>query len=233
MTDTEITADAISFAKKNKKQISRKLTNKDSFPSELHPISVFMAGSPGAGKTESAKGLIQKFSNDSTILRIDSDELRCEFKEYSGRNSPLFQGATSIIAEKMQDMALKQKQSFVFDGTLSNLDKTIDNIKRSLAKDREVFVVYVYQTPLQAWEFVKRRAEKDGRIIPKDIFIDQYFAARSNVNKIKEIFKNDVKVDLIVKNIDGTDLKYNENITIIDNHIKEKYSKEDLRNTLS
>lgn len=233
MTDEEIIERSKTFARKNKKKIAKKLVDIELYPPEPHPISVFMAGSPGAGKTESAKELIQKFSNNNAILRIDSDDLRCEFEDYVGTNSSLFQASTSIIADKMQDIALHQEQSFIFDGTLTNLNKTIENIKRSLDKKREVFIVYVYQDPLQAWRFVKRRAEKDGRVIPKRIFMDQYFLARANVNKVKELFGDDVKIDLIVKNIDGTDFKYSENITIIDNYTKEKYSKENLISALN
>lgn len=232
MNDEEIIEKAIDFAKKNKKQIAQRLTRVEDFPNEPHPVSVFMAGSPGAGKTESAKELIEKFSNDGSILRIDSDEVRCEFENYNGQNSSLFQGSTSIIVEKMHDFALKQKQSFIFDGTLSNLKKTVENIKRSLNKKRDVFIVYVYQNPTQAWEFVKKRAEKDGRVVPKDAFVKQYFAARLNVNKIKEMFNDKVQIDLVIKNIDGTDFKYKENIIIVDNHIKEKYSEGDLSDIL-
>lgn len=230
MNDEEIILKAINFARNNKKQIAKKLTDIKKFPAESHPISVFMSGSPGAGKTESAKELIQRFSNNNSILRIDSDELRCEFEDYDGQNSLLFQGPTSIIVDKMHDIALKQKQSFIFDGTLSNLDKSVENIKRSLSesRNRDVFIVYVYQDPIQAWEFVKRRASKDGRIVPKNVFIAQYFAARLNVNKIKELFGNRVQIDLIIKNIDGTNLKYKENINVIDNYIKEKYSESNL-----
>ncbi|HED38669.1 MAG TPA: Zeta toxin [Ignavibacteria bacterium] len=234
MNDEEIVLKAIDFAKKNKKQIANRLTDVKKFPAESHPVSVFMAGSPGAGKTESAEELIQRFSNNNSILRIDSDELRCEFEDYDGQNSLLFQGPTSIIVDKMHDIALEQKQSFIFDGTLSNLEKSVDNIKRSLSrsKNRDVFIVYVYQDPIQAWEFVKARALKDGRVVPKDAFIKQYFSARLNVNKIKEMFGNKVQVDLIIKNIDGTNLKYKENINIIDNNIKEKYSNGELNEVL-
>jgi adenylylsulfate kinase-like enzyme len=232
MSDAEIREKAVSFAKKNKRLIALSHTDMKKFPPEPHPISVFMAGSPGAGKTESARELIGKFSNDSSILRIDSDELRCEFEDYNGSNSALFQAATSIIVEKIHDLALEQRQSFVFDGTLSNFDKAVENIKRSVKKNRDVFIVYVYQDPIQAWEFVKARASKDGRVVPKEAFISQYFAAHANVNKIKKLFGSQVRVDLIVKNIDGTNLRYKENIAVIDSSIKEKYSKETLNSIL-
>lgn len=231
MDDENITYQANLFANKNKKVIAKNRTDIKIFKPEAHPVSVFMAGSPGAGKTESAEALIKKFTNNSSILHIDSDDLRKEFPDYNGENSSLFQGATSILVDRMHDLALKQKQSFVFDGTFSNLEKSIQNIERSLKREREIFIVYVYQDPLQAWEFVKIRALKDGRVVPKEAFVEQYFAARANVNKVKKMFE-EVKVDLVEKNIDGTNLRYKENISIIDNHIKEKYSIDTLNQLL-
>ncbi|MAZ40960.1 Zeta toxin [bacterium] len=232
ISDADIEAEAIVFAQKNKKEIAKRLVDSSIYKPEDHPVSVFMAGSPGAGKTESAKALIQKISNNDLVLHIDPDELRVEFEAYNGKNSSLFQGATSIVVDKIHDLALKQKQSFVFDGTLTNFNRAVDNISRSLKKSRDVFIVYVYQDPIQAWEFVKIRASKDGRIIPREAFIEQYFLARENVNKIKAQFVGNLQVDLIVKNIDGTDFKYHENISKIDSYIPEEYSSDKLHDIL-
>ncbi len=231
MTDEEIAikqrADA--FARRNKCIIAKDKTDPIIFLPDEFPVSVFMAGSPGAGKTESSRNLIAKLSKDNhLILRIDPDELRRLFAEYNGKNSSLFVGATSIIADKMQDLALKNKQSFVFDGTFSNPERSKENIKRSLDKKRFVQIVYVYQDPLQAWEFVKARELKDGRKVPRDAFMKQYFKARQNVNLLKREFRASIKIDLIVKNIDGTDYSSSENIDVIDNHIPEKYTRNDL-----
>ena len=231
MSENEIKERAIAFAKANKKVIAKRYTDKNVYPAESHPISVFMAGSPGAGKTESAEALIAKFSDSHSVLRIDTDLLRAEFKEYDGFNSSLFQAATSILADKIHDLALEQKQSFIFDGTLSNFERSIENIERSLSakRNREVFIIYVYQDPLQAWDFVKQRAIKDGRYIPREAFIEQYFSARKNVNKIKELYLSKVKVDVVIKNIDGSVLKYIENAQSIDSEVKEQYSKSTLQ----
>lgn len=231
MTDEEaaIKQRAEAFARDNKKAIAKEITNPSIFLPDEFPVSVFMAGSPGAGKTESSRNLIKKFTKDSqSILRIDSDELRSRFEEYNGTNSSLFMSATSILADKIHDFALSNKQSFVFDGTFSNLDRSRENIKRSLSKERFVQIVYVYQDPMQAWELVKAREVKDGRMVPRDAFIAQYFKARENVNLLKREFGDKIKVDLVVKNIDGTDFNYRENIDIIDSHIPERYTKSDL-----
>lgn len=229
MTDEEIIQRALEFARAHKKEIASRLTDTKQFPPDEIPISVFMAGSPGAGKTESARNLIARFSKDRGILHIDVDELRKEFKEYTGTNSSLFQGATSIIADRMHDSALDQKQSFVFDGTLTNMLRARENFARSLKRNRSVFIVYVYQDPLQAWRFVEARKLKDGRVVPIEAFVRQYFEARENVNKLKHEFVEKIQVDVIVKNLDGTDLGYFENVDVIDRHLAEKYSKETLQ----
>ena len=231
MTDDEkaIKLRAEEFARKNKKLIAKELTNPSVYLPDEYPVSVFMAGSPGAGKTESSRNLIAKLTTDNrSVLRIDSDELRSYFEEYTGKNSDLFIGATSILADKIHDTAIVNKQSFIFDGTLSKIDLSRKNIRRSLDKNRFVQIVYVYQDPLQAWNFVKAREIRDGRRIPRDAFIEQYFSARDNVNCLKKEFGAQIKVDLVVKNIDGTDFSYRENIDVIDNYILEKYTKDDL-----
>lgn len=231
MTDEEklIEQEAVAYAKANKKTIASELTDLEKYPADQVPVSVFMAGSPGAGKTEASQNLIKKFSNGSPILRIDTDEIRSRFASYTGKNSHLFQGATSIVADRMHDMALANKQSFVFDGTLSNLPRARENIKRSIDKGRFVQIIYVYQDPLQAWQFVKAREIRDGRHVPRDSFIQQYFQARENVNILKKEFGSKIRVDLVVKNIDGTDFSYRENIDVVDNYISEKYNADQLK----
>jgi len=231
--EEEIKKRAEDFARKNKIKIAKEKTNPEIFPPEEFPVSVFMAGSPGAGKTESSKKLIEELTEDGHLaLRIDIDELRSVFEDYKGDNSHLFIGSASIIADKIHDLALKNKQSFIFDGTLSNLGRARENIKRSLDKNRVVQIVYVYQEPKQAWKFVKDRETKEGRKIPKDAFIEQYFRARENANTLKREFGGNIEVYLTIKNIDGTDLSYHQNIDSIDSYIPEKYNRGDLKNII-
>ena len=86
---------AITFAKQNKKRIAESLTDKKVFPPDAEPVSIFMAGSPGAGKTEASKALIEEIGGEP-IIRIDPDELREYFPGYTGQNSSLFQAGASI-----------------------------------------------------------------------------------------------------------------------------------------
>lgn len=227
VAEQRIWDDAMKFARSNKKLIARRLTATDVYPPEDEPVSVFMSGSPGAGKTEASVALVNLFTN-SPILRIDPDELRNEFDEYQGGNAYLFQGAVSILVSKILDCALAQRQSFLLDGTLARLDVAKGNVDRSLAKGRFVQVLYVYQNPLLAWEFVKARERAEGRRILIDHFVEQYFSARDVVNALKLEYGRDVHVDLLLKHIDNSDRLYKAGVEKIDYHIPERYTREQL-----
>ncbi len=231
--EKEIQCAALDFARKHKKDIAKKLTDISRFLPEDEPVSVFMAGSPGAGKTEASIELLTFVKSEGfDILRIDPDELRHELPGYTGENSSLFQGAVSVLVERIHDLALKQKQSFLLDGTLSHYDKAEQNIARSLKKNRVVQILYVYQEPMLAWDFVKSREAVEGRRIRPEHFIEQYFEARNVVNCLKMNFDADVKVDLLLKNTDNTNRLFKAGVDKIDNHIPEKYSPADLAKML-
>lgn len=228
--DLKIKENAEEFARTNKNKIAKEIIAL--YEPEMNPVSVFMAGSPGAGKTESSKWLIKEISKrQDSILRIDPDELRNYFKDYTGKNSNLFQGATSIFVEKIHDLAIDKSISFILDTTFSKIKKAESNIFRSLNHKRPVWIIYVYQDPMQAWEFVKARELKDGRFIPKESFIEEYFNARNVVNQIKKEFP-EIKLYLLAKNIDGSTQDYKENIDNIDFHVKEKYTVDTLKDML-
>ena len=72
---------AIEYARKNRKAIARELTDQDRYPRDPNPVSVFMAGSPGAGKTEASKALIREAGGIPPV-RIDPDESRVYFEDY-------------------------------------------------------------------------------------------------------------------------------------------------------
>jgi len=219
--------DAMRFARSNKKNIGKRLTDQSKYPPEKDPVSVFMAGSPGAGKTEASVALLNLFS-DTPILRIDPDELRDEFEAYRGGNAWLFQGAVSILVEKLIDLALQGKQSFLLDGTLSNIEIARKNVQRCLDRGRFVQILYVYQDPQLAWSFVKAREEAEGRRIRPEHFVEQYFAARDVVNTLKLEFGKDIHVDLLLKHIDNSGRLYKAGVDKIDYHIPERHTRHEL-----
>lgn len=231
--EKRIEGEALAYAKKHRNDIARRLTDPAIFVPEANPVSVFMAGSPGAGKTEASIELINlKGADGAKVLRIDPDELREELPGYNGENSWLFQRAVIPIVERIHDLALDQEQSFLLDGTLSSYGVAEKNIQRSLKRGRTVQILYVHQEPEQAWKFVQAREAAEGRRIQPEDFVRQYFTARQVVNRLKSEFGKRIQVDLLMKNNDGSHQFYRAGVDQIDNHIPEKYSIADVRRML-
>lgn len=227
MTDEKIKEFAVEWARKNKKDFAKRVTDLEKHPAEQSPVSVFMAGSPGAGKTEAAKALASELGDG--FLRIDPDDFRLTLPGYTGRNSWLFQGAISILLGCVLDSAFKQKQSFLLDGTLSNYEQAENNVERALGKGRSVLVLYVHQEPAQAWEFVKAREALEGRNIPKERFVEQYFAAHDVVSRLKVKFGTRVTIDVILKDIDGKDRRYLANVSDLRVSLPIPYTQQQVR----
>ncbi|NVH49063.1 zeta toxin family protein [Photobacterium damselae] len=226
MSDEEITAKATVEAKKLKKTIAKAMV--DHLPQEESAVSVFMAGSPGAGKTETARAMIKSFKAeyDVELVHIENDELRKEFDDYNGLNSPLFQRPATILVEAIHDRALKRDVSFILDSTLSSFDKAKDNISRSLKRDRYVLIIFIYQEPEQAWQLVKAREKVEGRRVPEDVFVNQFMESQRVVSELKQAFGSDIDVMFIEKNIDGVNDKPHFNVSDIDALLRKKYNRE-------
>lgn len=141
-----------------------------------------MAGSLGAGKTEVALGLAENYDNH---VIIDADYFRTQFPEYNGKNSSLFQKASSWLVEQAFKFVLQNGYSFILDATFAILSAE-KNIVRTLKQEFRVTIFYVYQNPKIAWDFTRQRELVEGRHVPKAVFINAFFKLRENIEKIKE-----------------------------------------------
>ncbi|MFC3034467.1 zeta toxin family protein [Pseudoalteromonas fenneropenaei] len=228
MHDEAIIAKAIKEAKAIKKKVAKRLV--DHLPQEDSAVSVFMAGSPGAGKTEVARNMIRVFQEKCGIdpVHIENDELRKEFEDYDGQNSPLFQTPATLLVEAIHDRALQRDVSFILDSTLSSFSKAKDNIERSLKRGRYVQIIFVYQEPEQAWCLVKAREIVEGRRVPPDVFVNQFMESQRVVSELKQVFKHNVDIIFIEKNIDGINENPHFNVSDIDALLRKKYNRESL-----
>lgn len=228
---------ALVFAKANRTRVARELACLNRYPGEEYPVSVFMAGSPGAGKTEVSKSFIRLMeAGGSSALRIDPDDFRDYFPEYTGGNSSLFQRGVTVMVERTIDLVYQQRQSFLLDGTLANLAVARKNIQRALdKKNRSVQVIYVYQKPELAWEFVLARESVEGRNIPCKEFVRQFYASKATVCQLKSEFMQSLQVDVILKNTDGSDADIGIDLSTdeIDEFVKQPYHSDQLEQILT
>ena len=105
-SDEAVRKAAIKFVKKNKKLIISKFADSTKFPPSQNPFTIFMAGSPGAGKTEFSISLINQLGErdpNTKVVRIDADEIRDIIPQYDKTNSNLLQSAAAIGVEKLFD----------------------------------------------------------------------------------------------------------------------------------
>lgn len=234
MTDEEnqLAEGAIKFVKTNKNLLIQKFANPAVYESTKYPVSLFMAGSPGAGKTEVSKRLIEKFESRRPI-RIDPDEIREILPGYTGSNSSIFQVACSIGVEKLHDYAIAENINLILDGTFSSEQVAFKNIQRSFNHSRKIEVYYIYQDPLLAWKFTQIREAKEGRRISKEVFVHSFIGARVNVNKAKAVFKDKIELNLIIKNFKNEIEKIELNIINVDAYLPYVYTVDNLNSVIS
>ncbi|PIQ68423.1 MAG: Zeta toxin [Candidatus Taylorbacteria bacterium CG11_big_fil_rev_8_21_14_0_20_46_11] len=238
MIEVETRKRSEEFARANRKRIAKELTDISKYIPDDTPISVFMAGSPGAGKTEFSKSLVDSLEIKShhKVIRIDGDELRERMPGYTGNNSYLFNTAVSLIVEKIHDFALHNRQTFLLDGTFSKYTKANENVSRSLHKQRPVLVFYVYQRPEVAWRFTQAREAAEGRNIPKDAFIEQFINAKETIDRIRKDFRKKIFIFLVKKNFETGEVEQvidiQKNNKPIDDYFEKRYTRDELEKML-
>lgn len=232
----DISEKAYGYIKKlaKNKELYKMFASEEKYKSFLSPATFFMAGSPGAGKTETSKNFVKNLNEkyDFPIVRIDADEIRILCPGYDGSNAHLFQHAISFGVNQLYYYALKHNYNVLLDSTFSNINHAKSNIRLALERKREVYVYYIYQDPKIAWEFTLKREKIENRKITLDVFAKDFFQAKENVNTVKKIFNKKISIHLIKKDYKYNIDKFWINIDKIDNYIQFVYTQESLYNTL-
>ncbi|MDR0899685.1 MAG: zeta toxin family protein [Lactobacillaceae bacterium] len=190
--------EAVEYAKSHKKEfIDRVIQDK---VAEVDKVAIYMAGTPGAGKTEVATSLNEMLGAD--LVMIDADAFRESFPAYNGTNSSDFQRAASLLVDKTYDYVMKHGYSFILDGTFA-YNNAIKNIERAVKRNYDVAIYFVYQKPDVAWRFTKIREAKQGRVITKEAFIRAYLQSQHNVEAAKQEFGDRIMVNLVFKDFEN------------------------------
>ena len=229
-----ITKQALKYVKDHKKGLIEKFASKDKYPSEKYPFSIFMAGSPGAGKTEFSKSLIRKLEQgtETKVVRIDADEIRNTLPQFDGRNSDLVQPAAALGVEKLFDHVQSNNQNVILDGTFANYEISRKNVRRAVQRGRIVVVAYVYQRPEIAWLFTKRREYLEGRVVPKQVFIDAFLSAGKNVERVKREFGTAVAILVVTKDWEYKTKNTYFDVSDVEKCLPESYTRDDLESVV-
>lgn len=225
--EQRISEEAFHFIKTHEKDIIARFAPPEICHPVENPVSLFMAGSPGAGKTEVSKSFVKRFKD--IPVRIDADEIRPLCPGYTGANAHLFQKAANKGVNYLYDYALHHNLNCILDGTFAYAGAE-ENIERSLAHKRRVELWFVYQDPVRAWEFTKAREAQEARHVSKDVFIRAVAESRRNTRAVKERFKDQVELNLLVKDYeDGKeDFRLNISSGELDRRTEGHYTAEEL-----
>lgn len=223
----QLNESALEFVKKNKQTFISHVVD-SSEPSD-QPVAVFMAGTPGAGKTEIARNIMSLF--EPVPSRIDADDFRELIPGYTGANSHIVQSAASLAVDKVLDYVLDKHYSFILDGTFA-IGKSVMNIKRALRRGFEVQIYFVYQDPLESWRFTKEREKKEGRMVPLGTFVNAYYASRQNVMAVKNEFGDQVTLRVVVKSYEKQTLRVMGDVSDLEKVLPKLYNEEELSGIL-
>lgn len=225
----KIEEEAFEWIKKHKKKLFTRFADLKTYPSDPLPTTIFMAGSPGAGKTEISKRLAEIFKQKPVI--IDADEIRKIIPGYSGSNAYLFQKAANKGVNFLYDYARRKNINVVMDGTFA-YGGSLDNIENSLKHERNVEIYFIYQDPILSWKFTKERELKEKRNVPKNVFIKTYIRSRENVAAAKKQFGQKVKLNIVIKDFDKGLYSLELNKDSLESFIPKVYNKEQLERLL-
>jgi UDP-N-acetylglucosamine kinase len=228
--ESEITRQALKYVKDHRKDLIENFASKNKYPPDERPFSIFMAGSPGAGKTEFSKSLIKSLEQDTEIkiVRIDADEIREMLPQFNGRNADLVQPAAALGVEKLFDYVQDNNQNIILDSTFANYEISRKNIERALRRRRIVVIAYVYQRPEIAWLFTKRREYLEGRFVPEQVFIDTFLNAKRNVERVKKEFGGAVTVLVVIKDWEYETKNVYTNVSEVEKYLPKSYTRSDL-----
>lgn len=150
-------------------------------------LAFFMAGIPGAGKTEFAENTINKVK--PKLVPIEHDKLVEYIPSYKPEDYYNYRKAGSVLVTRLLDECLKNGYSFIFDGTLSH-ENGYRNIQKALEHAYFVQVVYIVQDAEKAWELTRDRELVKKRAIKKEGFINTCNKINKSLSVIFKKFKD-------------------------------------------
>lgn len=195
------------------------------------PAAFFMAGLPGAVKTEFTENLIKDLG--LKVVRIDMDEIATHIDGYHPEEAHAFRGGASDVLNAVFDRAVHRKVDFIMDGTFRS-NSALGNLRRCEQKGYHIKLFYLHQEPFFAWDFTKAREKVEKRSISREGFINSYFGIFDNLDALIRESVPNFTVDLVVKDENNKIGRWHENIHLseIDELTGTRYNREQLERML-
>ncbi|HDY90449.1 MAG TPA: zeta toxin family protein [bacterium] len=228
--ELEISKKAFDWVKKSKRKIIEIFASEKVYPKDDLPTTIFMAGSPGAGKTEFSIRLSESFKQKPVI--IDADKVREHIDGYDGKKAYLFQRGATKGVHVLFDHSCHKKLNIILDGTFA-YELALQNVLRSIEIKRNIEIWFLYQDPVLSWEFTKKREIKEKRNVPKHVFIEAYLKSIENVEEAKRVFGSKIKLNIVLKNFEKGIDRLELNKDIVAPYIPKLYTSKELENILS
>lgn len=224
------------WAKQNRKELCKKFFAEKDIK-KWQKIALFMAWSPGAGKTEFIRRLLL-IDEKALYYTLDLDLIRWWMPNYNWKNAEQYTRGAIKILEKLIDECLDNEYPFVLDWTFTSTPVMDRNLERLIKKEYKIHVFYIHTLAELAWLYTLYRWKEEGRCIPVDRFINDYLVAPENVCAFSEKYEW-LLVYIVNKIYDGNGIGYKifpfpddmsihqffDKTTFIDYNIKRKVSR--------
>ena len=218
--EIDISTKSIAYLKENKKSFIETYLKYGKIGNPK--IAIFTAGSSGAGKTEYA---ISRKEKEVNLIHIDTDEIRNFFIPigYNGKNSNMFQQASSKGVDILFKEAINRGFSVILDTNFSNFNIAKINLTKALKHQYIIEIVYILQDLDKCYEFAKIRESVTKRAVPKELIEKSFIRSTKTVIQAKESFKNSIILNVIdrINNRFYKDISAHEFFEIIPTNLKE------------
>jgi len=196
----------VKWSKENRKKLCRDFLSKKEVK-KWQKIALFMAGSPGAGKTEFIRRLL---SDDQKVWYyiLDLDEIRSWMPWYKWKYAEKYTQWAIKILEMLIDDCIHNEYPFVLDGTFTSTKAMERNIERLINKSYKIGVFYIHTVPELAWLYTLYRWKDEWRLIPVSRFIRDYYLAPENICLFWEKYHEAIDIYIVNKKYEDGIIKY-------------------------
>ena len=188
MPKDELDEDKIrQWVKENKQELVDRFFAAQTIKQAGDKRTIFMAGIPGAGKTEFVRRMAKQPGFDYIV--IEHDKLVELIDGYKAEHYYAYRQAGNTLVTEILKRCLRQCLSFIFDTTLAK-GRSTSNVKQAIARGYKVEVIYVVQEPGLAWQFTQDRERDQKRNISPKGFAETCQLINPNLAEIYGQHKN-------------------------------------------